>query len=381
MLGTIGGRGSGRKGMEARPDVLVVGAGIFGLSCAFACAGRGLRVLVAERAHPGAGASGGPVGAMAPHLPEPWSARKQFQLDALLGAEAHWHRIAAAGGGDPGYARIGRLVPLGSAAARARAAARAEAAAARWPDAFRWQVMAGTDRPEWLAPAAAAEGAVHETLSARLNPPAALAALVAALRAYGVEIRCGWTAEAVEDHAVSFDRGRIGAGAVILAAGASGVELAPQAPVQGVKGQAARLAVAAHGLPMLAADGIYVVPHADGTVAVGSTSEEGVADTVPDARLEALLARAKELCPSLRGARVLERWVGLRPRGPRPDPMLGPLPGRRGVFVANGGFRTGLALGRSVGELMAAMVSGEPVDLPPGYSLAEHLAARVRLRR
>lgn len=71
LRSSIGKRGGGRKGMRVPgPDVLVVGAGIFGLSCAWACIERGLSVVVAERAAPGAGASGGPVGALAPHLPE-----------------------------------------------------------------------------------------------------------------------------------------------------------------------------------------------------------------------------------------------------------------------------------------------------------------------
>ncbi|WP_442885702.1 FAD-dependent oxidoreductase, partial [Amaricoccus sp.] len=43
---------------QGRPDVLVVGAGGFGPSCAWACAGRGLRVTGLERNTPASGASG-----------------------------------------------------------------------------------------------------------------------------------------------------------------------------------------------------------------------------------------------------------------------------------------------------------------------------------
>jgi glycine oxidase len=41
----------------------------------------------------------------------------------------------------------------------------------------------------------------------------------------------------------------------------------------GVKGQAAVLQCDLSGMPQVYADGLHIVPHADGTVAVGSTSE------------------------------------------------------------------------------------------------------------
>jgi glycine oxidase len=128
---------------EVTPDVLIVGAGIFGLSCAWACAGRGLRVTVLESDLPGAGASGGPVGAMSPHLPANWAPKKEFQLAALLSAKEHWHEVAMTGGRDPGYARIGRLIPLADAAARHRAEAQAETAAERWPGEMGWTLHSG----------------------------------------------------------------------------------------------------------------------------------------------------------------------------------------------------------------------------------------------
>ena len=60
-----------------------------------------------DPAGPGAGASGGIVGALAPHVPENWNDKKAFQLDSLLMAEAFWAEVADAGGGAPGYARLG----------------------------------------------------------------------------------------------------------------------------------------------------------------------------------------------------------------------------------------------------------------------------------
>ena len=108
-----------------------MGAGIFGLSCAWAAARRGARVRVIDPAGIGAGASGGVVGALAPHAPGDWDALKLFQLEALAMAPDWWAAVAEAGGGDPGYARTGRLQPLPTDAAVRKARARVAEAAAR----------------------------------------------------------------------------------------------------------------------------------------------------------------------------------------------------------------------------------------------------------
>ena len=359
-------------------DVLIVGAGVFGLSCAYACARRGMRVIVTDAAAGlGAGASGGLVGALSPHPPDAWSAKKRFQFDALIAAPAFWAEVAATGGGEPGYARPGRLIPLATAAARTRAEARAAGAAALWDRAAEWTVQAGGD---WLAPDAAPYGAVFETLSARLNPRGALAALAAAVLARGGDLRFGWRAREIEDRAARFDQGRIAAGAAILAVGVGGPALAPALPCRGVKGQAALLAADAPAdAPLIFADGVYVVPQPDGRVAVGSTSEDVWEDAIAcDARLDAVVARARALRPALADAPVVARWAALRPRAARPDPMLGPMPGRDGVLIAAGGFKTGFGLAPAVGEILADMVEGRSPPLPDGFAVADHLAARVR---
>jgi glycine oxidase len=99
----------------------------------------------------------------------------------------------------------------------------------------------------------------------------------------------------------------------------------------GVKGQAALLDLRPPRLPQLYADGLHIVPHVDGTVAVGSTSERDWDDpTATDAQLDAVIARARAACPALRDAPVIERWAGLRPRARSRAPMLGPHPPGRG---------------------------------------------------
>ena len=71
----------------AMVDVTVRGAGAFGLSIAWACAQRGAKVRVIDPYGPGAGSSGGLVGALAPHVPENWNPKKAFQFDSLIMAE------------------------------------------------------------------------------------------------------------------------------------------------------------------------------------------------------------------------------------------------------------------------------------------------------
>src|SRR6056297_2763886 len=71
---------SGGQAM-AMADVTIYGAGIFGLSVAWSCVRRGAAVRVIDPYGPGAGSSGGLVGALAPHVPEQWNDKKAFQLD------------------------------------------------------------------------------------------------------------------------------------------------------------------------------------------------------------------------------------------------------------------------------------------------------------
>ena len=93
-------------------DVTIRGGGVFGLAIGWDCARRGAKVRLIERLAIGAGASGGPVGALAPHVPEQWDAKKAFQFEALTMAASFWAAVAAASDLPTGYAATGRLQSL-----------------------------------------------------------------------------------------------------------------------------------------------------------------------------------------------------------------------------------------------------------------------------
>jgi glycine/D-amino acid oxidase-like deaminating enzyme len=138
----------------------------------------------------------------------------------------------------------------------------------------------------------------------------------------------------------------------------------------GVKGQAALLAADWHAAPQLFAEGLHVVPHADGTVAVGSTSERHF-DTPQgtDRQLDELINRVRALCPDLATAPVIERWAGVRPRSVTRSPMLGAWPRRPGWFVLNGGFKIGFGMAPKLAELAARLILDAEDAVPKGFRL------------
>ncbi|MCK8485171.1 FAD-binding oxidoreductase [Aliiroseovarius sp. S2029] len=325
-------------------DVTIYGAGIFGLSVAWSCVKRGAKVRVIDPHGVGAGSSGGLVGALAPHVPERWNTKKAFQFDSLIMAEEYWAEVEAVSGLSSGYGRTGRLQPIADARQLALARDRKAEAATLWQGKAVWDVRPVSDFPGW-APDSPTGYLIHDTLTARMNPRFAAKALAGAVQAKGGEI----AQEGREE------------GRVVWATGWQGLlDLSQELgkPVgNGVKGQSALLQHEAAHLPQLFADALHIIPHANGTVAIGSTSEREFDDPAScDAALDDIIAGARAICPAIADAPVIDRWAGVRPRAKSRAPMLGHYPGRSGHFIANGGFKIGFGMGPKVGEVMADLV-------------------------
>ncbi len=344
----------------ATVDVTVKGAGVFGLSVAYACAKRGARVRVIDPNGVASGASGGLVGALAPHVPENWNAKKQFQYESLMMAEAFWAEIEDRSGVSAGYVRSGRLQPLADDHAVELALAREETSKELWQGLAAWEVVPASG-DVWEPPSETGL-LVRDTLSALIHPRSATQALADALPGLGGEV----AAEGPEE------------GAIVWATGWQGlVEMSEKAPRQignGVKGQAALVRYDAAGASQLFADALHIIPHLDGTVAVGSTSErEFDAPDTTDEALGDVLARASAAMPVLKDAEVLERWAGVRPRSRSRAPMLGRHPQIEGAFVANGGFKIGFGMAPKVGEVMADLVLEGRVTYPDDFDISRNL--------
>lgn len=391
----------------AAPDCIVVGAGIFGLWAARHALKRGERVLVLEKRKVGAGASGGFLGALMPHMPDRWNANKQRQFDGLSSLVEAVRLLEADTGTDCGYRRCGRLMPLGHERMLTHLEERMAGARSHWRGADDGEVFvmehvppeelarrfAAPDGRPWLDPARAPFGAQFDTLSARINPRGYLDALANFVRCHGRgEIREGAAVVDVQSDGGGVvmhlaDGSRIAGGRAVIAngweaygllsgmQGGAGVSSGGQAVTgRGVKGQAVLIDLAHDDdLPILYDSGSYVVPHGPGMganpegranrVAVGSTSIDGWVGPGVDPEMArsgfdeadtAFLDHARALCPVLEAAPIAGRWANVRPRNTIPDPLtgkigteprFGPVDGMPAVSLAIGGFKISFGVG------------------------------------
>ena len=224
-----------------------------------------------------------------------------------------------------------------------------------WDGVATWAVRRADDLKHWTPPSASG-WVICDTLSARVHPRRACAALSAGLAVLGVPVQPDGTER----------------GTVVEATGAAGLQTLSARmgrPVgTAVKGQAALLAFAAPQAPQVFVDGLHLVPHGDGTLAVGSTSERTFEEaTTVDAQLDDVLHRARAAMPVLQDAPVLERWAGLRPRAKSRAPILGPHPLDPGRYVANGGFKIGFGMAPKAAEALADLILENRDTIPADF--------------
>ncbi|MCF6367524.1 NAD(P)/FAD-dependent oxidoreductase [Rhizobium halophilum] len=382
---------AGRAGqsLPSQKDLVIIGGGIMGLWAALKADRLGIPTLLLEADRIASGASGGLLGALMPHVPDRWNDKKQFQFDALISLEVEIAQLEAETDRSCGYRRSGRLIPLPKPHLRDIALRHSEEAKANWGGdgrAFEWNVLDASES-FGLDPAFAEAGVVHETLAGRVSPRMLMSVLAERLRASRhVTVAEGAPVARVEPEqkrVVMKGGVEISFGHCVVAAGPSSFPLLdrvggplPRSLGRPVKGQAALLKAnmdPAH--PIIFLNGLYVVPHDDGMVAIGSTSEEEFeAPFATDEKLDDLLERARQLVPALRQAEVVGRWAGLRPKAIGREPMVGPHPDHPDLIALTGGFKVSFGIAHRLADAALSAMVGRPMDVPASFTFASHLA-------
>ncbi|NBB50167.1 FAD-dependent oxidoreductase [Rhizobium sp. CRIBSB] len=379
---------------QLRADLVIVGGGIMGLWAALKAERRGIDTILIEAERTGSGASGGLLGALMAHMPDRWNEKKQLQFDGLLSLEAEIAELEAETGLSAGYRRCGRLIPLPKPHLRAIAERHSLEAETNWCQQgriFDWSVIDESPFADWPAKEFCEAGLVHDGFAGRVSPRGFTAAIRARLeRAGRVRMFEGATVIAIDADARQIrlaDGLTLGFGDLLVAAGVSSFPLletlgpALAKPLgRGVKGQAALLrADLAADMPLLYLDGLYVVPHDGGHVAIGSTSENSFDQAFStDAQLDTLIAAARRLAPMLQEAEVVERWAGLRPKAVDRDPMVGPHPGHSHIHALTGGFKVSFGIAHLLADAVLDSVGGAALPLPHSFSLAHHISVAAR---
>ena len=325
-------------------DLAVIGGGVIGLSIAWRCARRGLRVTVYDP-EPGSGASTVAAGMLAPVTEAHFGEEPLLRL-ALASAE-RWPEFAAELGryGDLGYRTSGTLL-VGYTEDDLRELERLH----RFYESLGLpaeplRARACRERVPLLSPRV--RGGMYAAGDHQVDPRRVTAALHQAAVREGVTIERR-RVERLDE--VTADR-------VVLAAGSASARLA-DLPVHGVKGQVLRLR-AVGGDPgfglnvraLLTNRSVYLVPRADGEVVVGATMEERADTTVTAGGVYDLLRAAIDVLPEVAEYELVEARAGLRPGTPDNAPLLGPTGDPR-VVAATGHFRNGILLTPITAELV-----------------------------
>jgi glycine/D-amino acid oxidase-like deaminating enzyme len=369
------------------PDVLIIGGGIMGCSCAYYLSRAGVKVHLIDKGPIGSGASKAGMS----HVVT-WE-EPEIHLDLAFNSDRLYQELSQELPIDIQYRKTGSIAVIENPEGLAPMQGLVERLQRR---GMHSRMLSSSDLVELepnLAPDLAG-GALFED-DAQVNPLYAAQALAAAVRdragviqtsteVIGLELAPGGAALS----AVVTDKGRIPAKCVVIAAGAwsglvgklAGIEI-PVSPRKGTLVVTSRVPESSilkcktvfsagylDSIQQGAESGIAVAANLqqtqNGNLLLGSSRQFAGFDLAVDPRVVSLLlSRCIRFFPALANITALRIWSGLRPYTPDLLPIISPVESIAGLYIAAGHEGIGITEGPITGKLISQMITGDKLAI------------------
>ncbi len=398
---------------QRRFDATVIGAGIVGLSCALSLAKRGLRVAILDKGEVGRGCSYGNAGWVTPcfamPLPMPgmfwksikwlldsdsplhikpvpslelarwlWDFLKNMNeeqasraIEALvelsLETQSMYAEIAKKADPKIDYRQKGLLMVSRNSAGLAAA----EDELRRMEKVKIQGELLGAQRIRDLEPALQGEfhGGVYFPNESSVEPFELVQVLKTEVESFGGQIFCGTEVidfASGESRKIGTTRGDFFTDHLIFCTGSWSRRfsqiLGIRIPVLGGKGYSLIFPELAQQpkIPIMYVEKKIAITPRRNSLRVAGTLELVLDDDSLDQRRVSVMRKGAEGILSLPSELpTLELWRGLRPCTPDGLPLIGPVPGKKNIWLACGHQMLGLQTAGGTGELLSALICGE----------------------
>jgi sarcosine oxidase subunit beta len=344
-------------------DVIIIGGGVIGTACAYFLAGRGAKVLVLERSHLAAGASGTTAAIVSiggsSATPEPLQPLNAESYNLILAAEQEFDRPLEIIKGGLLYVALNEseALELRDFEKEIRRMG-IDCQLLDGPQARRFEPL--------LAPDVTA--GLHNPASYHVNPFRLVQGyLGAAVRKggrvnYGVEVKDIEVNSGMIERVVT-NKGDYHADWVVVAGGAHTPRilssLGRQIPIVPARGQVilteACQRMTEHVIMFL--NHLYIRQTASGNFYLGSHTEfVGFENRITLEKLTAFTRAFTRAVPMIGRLRALRFFAGFRPICEDNLPVIGPVPDCPHLMVASGHGRTGVRFSASTGKAVSEMI-------------------------